>query len=447
MFDLDYLTNSMNYEPVLIENQANKSAGPKEANNSAGTQANDDQGANLEEIDLNEDHFVLPIWSAYLTTVKSLGDKIERTLISRHVRSHTNLTNIASTSLSTVGPSRAFNDGELSYLDPSKYALPDDPLMPHLKDIYASPSEGIFTNSSYYDDGVFQIQKVWILIDFPFEKKAIKTKWVYRNKKDKRGVVVKNKARLVAQGHRQKEGIDYDEVFAPVARIEAIRIFLAFTSYMGFIVYQMDVKSAFLYGTINEEVYVSHPPSFVDPKFPNKVYKVVKALYGLHQDPRAWYATLSTFLRKSKYRRGAIDKTLFIKQDKNDIMLVQVYVDDIIFGSTNKSLCDDFEELMKNRFQISFMGELTFFLGLQVKQNEDDIFISQDKYVAEILKKFDFISVKTASTLIETQKPLVKDEKAADVDVHLYRSMIGSLIYLTASRPDIMFAVYAFSRF
>ncbi|GJV26643.1 putative ribonuclease H-like domain-containing protein [Tanacetum coccineum] len=293
----------------------------------------------------------------------------------------------------------------------------------------------------------FEIQKVWILVDLPYGKKAIGTKWVYRNKKDERGVVVRNKARLVAQGHRQEEGIDYDEVFAPVARLEAIRIFLAFASYMGFIVYQMDVKSAFLYGKIDEEVYVSQPPGFLDPKSPEKVYKVVKALYGLHQAPRAWYATLSTFLLKNGYRRGTIDKTLFLKKDKHDIILVQVYVDDIIFGSTKKSWCDEFEALMKSRFQMSSMGELTFFLGLQVKQKPNGIFISQDKYVAEILKKFDFASVKTASTPIETQKPLVKDEEASDVDVHLYRSMIGSLMYVTASRPDIMFAVCACSRF
>ncbi|GJV09072.1 putative ribonuclease H-like domain-containing protein [Tanacetum coccineum] len=232
--------------------------------------------------------------------------------------------------------------------------------------------------------------------NFPYGKKEIGTKWVYINKKDERGVVVRNKA-----------------------RIEAIRIFLAFSSYMGFIVYQMDMKSAFLYGKIDEEVYVSQPPGFVDPKCP----------------------------KKSGYRRRTIDKTLFIKKDKNDIMLVQVYVDDIIFGSTKRSWCDEFEALMKSRFQMSSMGELTFFLGLQVKQKEDGIFISQDKYVAEILKKFDFASVKTASTPIETQKPLVKDEEATDVDVHLYRSMIGSLMYLTASRPDIMFAVCACSRF
>ncbi|GKE09968.1 putative ribonuclease H-like domain-containing protein, partial [Tanacetum coccineum] len=205
----------------------------------------------------------------------------------------------------------------------------------------------------------FRLQQVWILVDLPHGAKVIGTKWVYRNKRDERGVVVRNKARLVAQGHRQEEGIDYDEVFAPVARIEAIRLFLAFASFMGFIVYQMDVKSAFLYGTIDEEVYVSQPPGFVDPDHPKKVYKVVKALYGLHQAPRAWYATLSTFLEEHGYRR-----------------------DDIIFGSTRKSWCDEFEALMKGRFQMSSMGELIFFLGLQVKQQTDGIFISQDKYVA-----------------------------------------------------------------
>ncbi|GJX33992.1 putative ribonuclease H-like domain-containing protein [Tanacetum coccineum] len=293
----------------------------------------------------------------------------------------------------------------------------------------------------------FKLQQVWVLVDLPNGAKVIGTKWVYRNKKDERGVVVRNKARLVAQGHRQEEGIDYDEVFAPVARLEAIRLFLAFASYMGFIVYQMDVKSAFLYGTIEEEVYVSQPPGFVDPDHPKKVYKVVKALYGLHQAPRAWYATLSTFLEKHGYQRGTIDKTLFIKKDKKDIILVQIYVDDIIFGSTKKSWSDEFEALMKGRFQMSAMGELTFFLGLQVKQSQEGIFISQDKYVAEILKKFDFVSVKSAVTPMETKAPLAQDEGGPDVDLHLYRSMIGCLMYLTASRPDIMYAVCACSRF
>ncbi|GJZ11293.1 putative ribonuclease H-like domain-containing protein [Tanacetum coccineum] len=292
----------------------------------------------------------------------------------------------------------------------------------------------------------FKLQKVWILVDLPYGKRAIGTKWVYRNKKDDRGIMVRNKARLVAHGYTQEEGIDYDEVFALVARIEAIRIFLAYASFMNFIVYQMDVKSAFLYGTIEEEVYVCQPLGSEDPEFPNKVYKVEKALYGLHQAPKAWYETLSIYLLENRFRRGTIDKTLFIKKDKGDILLVQVYVDDIIFGSNKKSLCTEFEQMMHKRFQMSSMGELTFFLGLQVKQKDEGIFISQDKYVADILKKFDFSTVKTASTPMETNKALLKDEEAADVDVHLYRSMIGSLMYLTASRPDIMFAVCTCAR-
>ncbi|GJR24819.1 putative ribonuclease H-like domain-containing protein [Tanacetum coccineum] len=209
----------------------------------------------------------------------------------------------------------------------------------------------------------------------------------------------------------------------------------------------MDVKSAFIYGKIEEEVYVCQPPGFEDPDFPDRVYKVKKELYGLHQAPRAWYKTLSTYLLDNGFQRGKIDKTLFIRRDKGDILLVQVYVDDIIFGSIKKSLCTKFEKMMHKKFQMSSMGELTVFLGLLVKQKDDGIFISQDKYVTEILNKFGFIDVKTASIPMETIKPLLKDEHGEEVDVHLYRSMIGSLMYLTSSRPDIMFAVCACARY
>ncbi|GKF20851.1 putative ribonuclease H-like domain-containing protein, partial [Tanacetum coccineum] len=209
----------------------------------------------------------------------------------------------------------------------------------------------------------------------------------------------------------------------------------------------MDVKSAFLYGKIKEEVYVCQPLGFEDPEFPDRVYKVEKALYGLHQAPLAWYETLSTYLLENRFQRGTIDKTLFMKKVKDDILLVQIYVDDIIFGSTKKELCIEFEKLMHKKFQMSSMGELTFFLGLQVMQKKDGIFISQDKYVDEILKKFGFLTMRIASTPMETSKPLLKDAKAEDVDVHLYRSMIRSFMYLTSSRPNNMFAVCAFARF
>ncbi|GKD18608.1 putative ribonuclease H-like domain-containing protein, partial [Tanacetum coccineum] len=196
------------------------------------------------------------------------------------------------------------------------------------------------------------------------------SQWVLKNKKDERGIVIRNKARLVAQGYTQEEGIDYKEVFAPVARIEAIRLFLAYASYMGFTVYQMDVKSAFLYGTIDEEVYVMQPPGFEDPEFPDKVYRVKKAMYRLHQAPRAWYGTLSKYLLANGFQRGTIDQTLFIRKHKREFLLVQVYVDDIIFRSSNPKLCREFEALMH---KMSAMGELTFFLGLQVLQKNEGI--------------------------------------------------------------------------
>nr|GFA09879.1 putative ribonuclease H-like domain-containing protein [Tanacetum cinerariifolium] len=236
----------------------------------------------------------------------------------------------------------------------------------------------------------FKMQKVWILVDLPYGKRAIDTKWVYINKKDERGIVIRNKARLLAHGHTQEEGIDYEEIFAPIARIEAIRLFLAYASFMGVLVYQMDVKSAFLYGTIEEEVYLCQPPGFEDPENPDKVYKVVKALYGLHQAPRAWYETLATYLLENGFQRGKIDQTLFIKKQQKVILLVQIYIDDIIFG-------------------------------LQVKQKKDGIFISQDKYVAEILRKFGLFEGKSASTPIDAEKPLLKDSDGKDVDVYTYR--------------------------
>nr|GEW79933.1 hypothetical protein [Tanacetum cinerariifolium] len=193
-------------------------------------------------------------------------------------------------------------------------------------------------------------------------------------------------------GHTQEEGKDYEEVFAQVARIKAIR----------------------------EEVYVCQPLGFEDIDYPDKVYKVVKALYGLHQAPRAWYETLATYLLKNGFQQGKIDQTLFIKRKKGDILLVQVCMDDIIFGSANKELCKAFERLMKDKFQMSSMGELTFFLGLQVKQKEYGIFISQDKYVAEILRKFDLTDRKSVRTSIETKKPLLKDPDVTTKALHLH---------------------------
>jgi len=192
----------------------------------------------------------------------------------------------------------------------------------------------------------------------------IGTKWVFRNKMDEHGMITRNKARLVAKGYNQEEGIDYDETYAPVARLEVVRLLLAFSCIKGFKLFQMDVKSAFLNGYINEEVFVSQPPGFKDHQHPRHVFKLKNALYGLKQAPRQWYERLSDFLISQGYDKGTSDKTLFIKKKGDETILVQVYVDDIIFGSNNGELCETFVEIMKSEFEMSMMGELNYFLGL-----------------------------------------------------------------------------------
>nr|GEU67131.1 putative ribonuclease H-like domain-containing protein [Tanacetum cinerariifolium] len=457
-FDLDYLTDTLGYKHV----QANQSTGTQRATtNPAGIQDAD------SDSDCDEQVIIVPSYPSHRiqgTEPKDTsGDEVDDSALN-------SADEFFQKELARLKgqEQRATSDAESLSLG---FANDVEKLQKNANLGNHDPSPGIFSSSSYDDEfGValnnvastvealedpswvdamqeemqqFKFQNIWVLVDLPAGKYAIGTKWILKNKRDSRGIVVQKKARLIAQEHRQEEGIDYDEVFAPVTRIEAIRLFLAFASYMGFMVYQMDVKSAFLYGRIDEEVYVTQPKGFVDPQHPKKVYKVVKALYGLHQAPRAWYATLSTFLLKHGYRRSTIDKTLFLKKNNRDIILVQVYVDDIIFGSTKKAWCDEFKALMKGEFQTSAMGELTFFLGLQVLQRSDGIFINQDKYVQEILHKFDLGSVRTATTPYEAPTPKSKNDFDSPVNVHLYRSMIGSLMYLTASRPDIMFAVNA----
>ncbi|GJX65693.1 retrovirus-related pol polyprotein from transposon TNT 1-94 [Tanacetum coccineum] len=233
----------------------------------------------------------------------------------------------------------------------------------------------------------FDRLKVWELVDKPFGKMIIKLKWLWKNKKDEDQTVIRNKARLVAKGYAQEEGIDFEESFAPVARLEAVRIFVAHAAHKSFPIYQMDVKTAFLNGPLKEEVYVAQPEGFVDPDHPEKVYLLRKALYGLKQAPRAWYDELSNFLMSKGFTKGTIDPTLFKIKYGEDILLVQIYVDDIIFGSTNPKYSKRFEKLMHSRFEMSLMGEMKFFLGLQIHQSPKGIFINQAKYALEILKK------------------------------------------------------------
>ena len=211
---------------------------------------------------------------------------------------------------------------------------------------------------------------------------------MFGNKQDDQGVVVRNKARLVAKGFSQVEGLDFGETFAPVARLNAIRILLAYASHHEMKLYQMDVKSAFLNGFINELVYIDQPPEFEDPRYPNHVYRLSMTLYGLKQALRAWYERLRDFLIKKGFTNGKVDTTLFTKKLDGEIFICQVYVDDIIFGSSNEDYCKEFGELMSKEFEMSMIGGLTFFLGFQVKQMRDGIFISQEKYTKNLLKRF-----------------------------------------------------------
>ncbi|GJV44886.1 putative ribonuclease H-like domain-containing protein [Tanacetum coccineum] len=437
LFDIDTLTKSMNYKPVVAGNQTNGNACTKESI---------DAGQAGKKTVPSHEYILLPLWtpdSPISSSLKSSDDKVADDVEKKTTedpakedeKDDQDLREFESSPVNTAGRKDAdinstnniytasllVNFDRLSYFNTNP---PDYPKMPNLADTgifggayddedfvaggdmnnleSSMPVSLIATNKSSQRSSIepkkviqaltdpswieamhdellqFKLQKVWTLVDLPYRKRAIRTKWVYKNKKDERGIVVRNKTSLVAQGYTQEEGIDYDEVFAPVARMEAIRLFLAYASFMNFVVYQMDVKIAFLYGKIEKEVYVCQPPGFEDPGFPNRVYK---------------------------------------------------------------ELCTEFEKMMHKKFQMSSMGELTFFLGLKVMQKEDGIFISQDKYEDEILKKFSFSTVRIASTPIETSKPLLKDAEAKDIDVHLYRSMIGSLMYLTTFRPNIMFVV------
>ncbi|GJT62526.1 retrovirus-related pol polyprotein from transposon TNT 1-94 [Tanacetum coccineum] len=394
---------------VVAENQSN---------GNASTKACDDVGKPRMETLPRKDYILLPLWPADLSFsqnsksspdagFKPSGDNEKKVTEEPGKKdgdpsnnndsvNKTNNINTASDGNSTNNVNTVSSTVNTAGIEVNAVSsntsieLPNDPNMPELEDImYSDDYEDVGAEADMNNLNTFMpvspILTTRIHKDHPVEQiirdlnSAPQTRRMTKNleehglnNKDERRIVIKNKARLVAQGYTQEEGIDYDEVFAPVARIEAIRLFLAYASFKDFVVYQMDVKSAFLYA------------------------------------PRAWYESLSTYLLDNGFQRGKTDKTLFIRREK---------------------------------------GELTFFLGLQVKQKEDGIFISQDKYVTEILKKFGFTIVKTASTPMETQKPLLKDEDGKEVDVHLYRSMIGSLMYLTSSRPDIMFVVCACARY
>ncbi|GJS58112.1 retrovirus-related pol polyprotein from transposon TNT 1-94 [Tanacetum coccineum] len=301
----------------------------------------------------------------------------------------------------------------------------------------------------YMQEELLQFKRldVWVLVPAPDNLKPLTLKWLFKNKHDEENTVIRNKTRLVVRGYRQQEGIDFEESFAPVARMEAIRIFLAYATHKSFTVFQMDVKTAFLHGSLKEDVYVCQPEGFIDADHPSHVYKLKKALYGLKQAPRVWYDELSKFLMQNHFYKGTIYSTLFIRRFDDDILVVQVYVDDIIFGSTNPRYTQLFSDLMKSRFKMSMMGEMTFFLGLQVNQSPRGIFINQSNYVLEILKRYRMDTYDPVGTPMEIKDKLDLDKNGTLVDAMKYRNMIGALMYLTSSRQDIVHATCLCARY
>ncbi|GJY94498.1 retrovirus-related pol polyprotein from transposon TNT 1-94 [Tanacetum coccineum] len=312
-----------------------------------------------------------------------------------------------------------------------------------LENIIGELARPVSTRMQLHKQALF----LWELVPRPDKVMVITLNWIYKVKLDELGGILKNNAKLVARGYSQEEGIDFEESFSLVARLEAIRIFLAFAAHMNMVVYQTDVKTAFLNGNLREEVYVSQPDGFVDKDNPNHVYKLKKALYGLKQAPRAWYDMLSSFLISQDFSKGSVDPTLFIRRDGKELLLVQIYVDDIIFAASTPELCDLFSKIMCSKFKMSMMGKISFFLGLQISQSPRGIFINQSKYALESLKKYGFDSCDPVDTPMVEKSKLDEDKEGKAVDPSHYRGMIGTLLYLTASRPDLQFAICMCARY
>ncbi|KAL0378046.1 UNVERIFIED_CONTAM: Retrovirus-related Pol polyprotein from transposon TNT 1-94 [Sesamum radiatum] len=287
----------------------------------------------------------------------------------------------------------------------------------------------------------------WELAERPKDKEVIGVKWIYKTKLNADGSIQKHKARLVAKGYSQLPGIDYTETFAPVARLDTIRALVAIAANKKWKIYQMDVKSAFLNGYIDEEIYVEQPQGFVAKGCEEKVLRLKKALYGLKQAPRAWYSRIDNYFMNQGFRRSLSEPTLYVKRQGNDTLIVSLYVDDLIYTGNNEKMIHDFKEDMMKTFEMSDLGLMHFFLGIEINQEKEGIFICQKKYTETLLKKFKMESCKTVTTPLVTGEKYKKEDGSEKVDGSIYRSLIGSLLYLTATRPDIMFATSLLSRF
>jgi hypothetical protein len=295
---------------------------------------------------------------------------------------------------------------------------------------------------------VIEKNNTWELVERPSDKPVIGVKWVYKTKLHLDGSVQKHKARLVAKGYAQKSGIDYNETFAPVARLDTIRTLIALAAQKGWKLFQLDVKSAFLNGVLEEEVYVEQPEGFEVKNAGHKVYKLKKALYGLKQAPRAWYSEIDTYLSMCNFKRSGSEATLYTRSDmEGNLIIVSIYVDDIVYTGSSERLLNEFKREMMQRYEMSDLGLLHHFLGMGILQTNRGVFIHQGKYAKSLLSKFGLDDCKPVSIPLATGEKLKKKDGSELADESLYRRIVGSLLYLTATRPDLMYAASLLSRF
>jgi len=294
---------------------------------------------------------------------------------------------------------------------------------------------------------IIQKNNTWTLVDRSEGRKVIRVKWIYRTKLNADNSINKHKARLVVKGYAQIFGVDYSDTFTLVARLDTIRLLLAISAQKGWKVFQLDVKSAFLNEVLQEEIYVEQPDGFVIQGAKDKVYLLQKALYGLKQAPRAWYSRIDEHLLNLGFVKSLSEATLYVKLKDNDVLIVSLYVDDILVTGSNELLVEEFKQEMMNVFEMTDLGLMTYFLGMEVKQSQNEVFICQKKYAKEISKKFQMKECKATSTPMNQKEKLSKNDGADKVDEGYFRSMIGCLIYLTTTRPDILFVVSLLSCF
>lgn len=290
--------------------------------------------------------------------------------------------------------------------------------------------------------------QTWELTELPEGAKCIGVKWIYKTKLNEHGEVNKYKARLVAKGYSQEHGIDYTEVYAPVSRMDTVRTILAMASQKGWDIYQLDVKSAFLHGVLLEDVYIQQPKGYVVQGCEDKVYKLHKALYGLKQAPRAWFSRIEEYFLREGFRKSQNEETLFLKRNKQgNTLFVSVYVDDLIYTGDDVSMMREFKTSMEKEFDMTDLGKMRFFLGIEVLQTTEGIHISQSKYALEVLRRFEMENCNTVFSPMVPGSKLDMDEGGERVDDTFYKQIIGSLMYITTTRPDLQFAVSLLSRF